>query len=88
MFALSFIGGAGNSANGEDSSFERNLIGSSVTNNWNYKETITSTFNLNTSVCQVCTKSQKCSKTKNPWFGNKHCQKWADPVESCKDVQF
>ena len=75
-------------ANGEDGKMERELIGSKQLNQWNYKETITSTFEWETLKCNKCTRSQQCSKTKRPLFGSAYCKTWADPVESCAETQF
>ncbi len=86
------IGLAGNAgsgkANGADAEMQLDLVGSYSTNQWNYKETITSTFEWETLNCQRCTKSQQCAKTKNPVFGNKYCKEWEDAVETCTDIQF
>ena len=41
-------------------------MGSKQLNQWNYKETITTTFNWDTLVCQKCTRNQHCKKTGNP----------------------
>ena len=79
--------GAGD-ADGTDASAQKVLIGSKQINQWNYKETVTSTFEWETLVCHKCTRSQQCTKTKNPLFGNKYCKTWADAVETCTDVQF
>ena len=72
----------------ENPSMEMGLIGSKTTNQWNYKETITSTFDWDTMVCHKCIRSQRCSKTKRPVFGDSYCKQWEDPVETCSDVQF
>ncbi len=87
---IGLLGNVGSgSANGEDvPAVQRELVGSKQLNQWNYKETITSTFEWDTLVCHKCTRTQQCNKTKNPVFGNKYCQKWADPVETCNDTQF
>ena len=86
------IGLAGNAgsgdANGSDASAQRELVGSKQLNQWNYKETITATFEWDTLICHKCTRTQNCSKTKNPLFGNKYCKDWEDPVETCIDTQF
>lgn len=87
--AIGLAGNAGSkSANGADGGGQTQLTGSKQLNQWNYKETVTSTFNWETLQCQKCVRSQQCSKTKNPIFGNKYCKTWADPVESCSDTQF
>lgn len=67
---------------------ERELIASKSLNQWNYKETITSTFEWETLKCNRCTRSQQCSKTKKPLFRDAYCKTWADPKESCKTTQF
>ena len=64
------------------------LTGSKQLNMWNYKETIISTFNWEKLQCQKFTRTQQCSNTKNPIFGNKYCKTRADPVESCNQTQF
>ena len=76
------------SANGEDASSQRELIGSKQLNQWNYKEVVTATFEWETLVCHKCVRSQQCGKTKNPLFGSKYCKRWNDPVETCEDIQF
>ena len=76
------------SANGEDASMQRELIGSKQLNQWNYKEVVTATFEWETLVCHKCVRSQQCGKTKNPLFGSKYCKRWNDPVETCEDIQF
>lgn len=87
--AIGLLGNAGSGgANGADSSLQRELIGLKSLNQWNYKETITATFEWDTLVCHKCVRSQQCSKTKNPLFGSKYCKSWADPVETCNDTQF
>ena len=74
--------------NGADGGMERELIGSKQLNQWNYKETITSTFEWETLKCNKCTRSQQCTKTKRPLFGNAYCKTWGDPQESCAETQF
>ena len=86
---IGLLGNAGSGgANGADASAQLDLVGSKQLNQWNYKETITSTFEWDTLVCHKCTRTQQCTKTKSPWFGNKYCKTWADPVEICVDTQF
>ena len=79
-------------ANGSQKDFvipgERDLVASKEVNNWNYKETITTTFNWDSMVCHKCVRSQQCSETKNPLAGNKYCATWAEPTEECTDTQF
>jgi len=66
----------------------KQLIGSKQLNQWNYKETITSTFQWDSLVCHKCTKKQNCAKTKRPLFGSAYCKSWEDAVETCDDTQF
>jgi hypothetical protein len=78
------------SANGEDVNVtdESKLVASSQVNQWNYKETITSTFEWETLNCHKCVRSQRCENTKNPLFGNKYCKDWGEEKETCTDTQF
>ena len=86
---IGLLGNVGSgSANGADASIQRELVGSKQLNQWNYKETITSTFEWDTLICHKCTRTQQCSKTKNPLFRSKYCKTWADPIETCADTQF
>ena len=59
--------------------------GQETNNRWNYKETVTSTFNRETLVCHRCVRTQNCSKPKG---GRRFCKKWANPEETCTDIQF
>lgn len=56
-----------------------------VADEWNYKETVTSTFSYETLACHRCTRTQNCL---DPKGGRKMCKEWADPVETCVDIQF
>ena len=86
---IGLLGNAGSkSANGEDATKQTQLTGSKALNNWNYKETITSTFTWDTLQCQKCVRTQTCKTTKNPVFGNKYCKDWNDAVENCNITQF
>ena len=64
---------------------ELDMVGSKEVNNWNYKETITSTFSWDTLVCHKCTRTQNCL---DPKGGRRFCKKWAEVVETCVDIQF
>ncbi|MEE1029750.1 MAG: hypothetical protein UIC65_01870, partial [Alphaproteobacteria bacterium] len=87
--AIGLLGNAGSkSANGEDATNQTQLTGSKALNNWNYKETITSTFTWDTLQCQKCVRTQTCKTTKNPVFGNKYCKDWNEAVENCNITQF
>ena len=86
---IGLLGNAGSGdANGKDSKMERELIGSKSLNQWNYKENVTSTFEWETLKCDKCIRTQQCTKTGSPLFGNKYCKSWADPVETCEETQF
>ena len=84
---LSCTGLAASSTLAFDSSgaAQTDFTGSKSVDNWNYKETVTSTFNRETLVCHRCTRTQNCSKPKRI---RKVCKQWADPVENCVDIQF
>jgi len=90
--AIAGIGLLGNTGggggNGKDGGAQRQLIGSKQLNQWNYKETITSTFEWETLNCHKCVRSQNCANTRRPWFGSPWCRKWADEKETCTDTQF
>ena len=87
------VGGvAGHLASNVEKSSENNfstvLTGRHQTEQFNYKEVITTTFDWDNLVCHKCVESTQCSKTANPLFGSPHCKTWADPVETCTDIQF
>ncbi len=56
-----------------------------VVDDWNYRETVTSTFSEETLVCHRCTRTQNCL---DPKGGRKMCKEWAEAVETCVDIQF
>lgn len=64
------------------------LSGEFEVSNWNYREKITTTFDWENLTCTKCVSEQNCEQTYSPFFGNKYCKKWADPVETCSDTQF
>ena len=64
------------------------LVASKETNQWNYTETITTTFDWENLVCHKCVRSKTCAETKNPLFGNKYCKTWDEVTEECTDTQF
>ena len=94
LAAGAIVGGTMMSADGkhgkvvDGNGFERDLIGSKQMNQWDYKETITSTFEWETLKCEKCTRSQKCTKYKNPLFGSRYCGAWGEPVNTCNTTQF
>lgn len=85
---LSANAGSDNANGSDDGAVSRDLVGTKQVNQWNYKEVITATFEWDTLNCHKCTRVQQCSKTRRPWFGNKYCQTWEEPVETCTDTQF
>ena len=75
-------------ANGEDNDVTLNLVGSKQLNQWNHKETITSTFEWETLKCEKCVRSQNCAKTKRPLFGKPYCKDWGEEKNTCTTTQF
>ena len=73
---------------GADGQMQLDLVGSKQLNQWNYKETITTTFDWESLTCERCVRSQNCTSTKKRLFGSRYCKSWGDPVEECKDIQF
>ena len=80
------------SANGEQRGFVKDdsapLVASKEMNQWNYKETITTTFDWENLICHKCVRSAPCAETKNPFSGNKYCKTWGEVTEECTDTQF
>lgn len=62
---------------------EREMVGSKTVNEWNYKETVTSTFDWETLTCHKCVRQQYCDKPKHKW-----CKKWKEETEKCSDIKF
>lgn len=85
---IGLAGNIGSGANGLDGGGRGKLIGSKQLNQWNYKETITSTFDWETLNCHKCVRTQNCDKTGSPLFGSKYCKSWEDSKETCTDIQF
>ena len=87
---IGLLGNAGSgSANGSENGYkERQLSASRDMNQWNYKETIVTTFEWDSLICHKCTRATQCKETKNPLFGNKYCKTWDETVETCNDTQF
>lgn len=85
---IGLAGNIGGGANGADGGGRGDLIGSKQLNQWNYKETITSTFDWETLNCHKCVRAQNCGKTGSPLFGSKYCKSWEEPKETCTDTQF
>ena len=73
---------------GDTKSSELSLSGKHEMNQWNYRETITTTFDWDNVTCQKCTESQLCVKERTPLFGKKSCAKWGEKQTVCTDVKF
>ena len=87
--AIGLAGNAGGGGgSGDATGIQRDLIGSKQLNQWNYKETITSTFEWETLKCEKCVRSQNCSKTKRPLFGSAYCKTWGAEKNTCSTTQF
>ena len=83
-----FGGAEGEIKQGADASSTLKMMGSYQLNQWNYKETNTSTYTWETLNCQRCTRAQFCTSTKKPFGGSRYCKAWGPVVETCKDIQF
>ncbi len=88
LVATTGLVGNGGGGNGADGKMELDLIGSKQLNQWNYKETITSTFEWETLKCEKCIRSQNCAKTKRPLFGKPWCKDWGEEKNECTTTQF
>ena len=64
------------------------LTGSQIMQQWNYKETVITTFDWDNLICHKCVRSSKCEVTKNPLIGDKYCKTWGEEKETCTDIQF
>lgn len=67
---------------------DKQLTGSKEVSEWNYKETVTTTFDWDNMICHKCVRITNCEKTRDPWFKDKYCETWAEPTETCEDTQF
>lgn len=87
-----YLGGMiGSLTVGDNSSVDINelpMSGRHETDQWNFKEVVTSDFNWETLVCHKCTRTTNCEQTRTPLFGNMYCKKWGEPTEVCEDIQF
>ncbi len=66
----------------------RETVGSGQSDSWNYKETITTNFDMETLQCRKCVRTQNCDRPYEPMFGKLYCKSWAEPVETCSTIQF
>ncbi|MDW3024552.1 MAG: hypothetical protein R8N50_02585 [Alphaproteobacteria bacterium] len=81
--AIPLTGGASTVALGD-----RQLIGSKQLNQWNYRESITSTFEWETLKCERCIRSRDCVKIKSPMYGYPYCKDWDEEKNECSTIQF
>ena len=72
----------------DHTSADSELTGYYENEQWNYKETITTMFDMDTLVCHKCSVVTNCAQTKTPFFGDQYCSKWETPVETCTDISF
>jgi len=79
---------ASGSANGKDIYTAEQLKGHYEVNDFNYRETVDTTFDPETLVCEKCVISQPCEDVKNPIFGTKKCKAWGEKTETCTDIEF
>ncbi|MCL2749187.1 MAG: hypothetical protein FWE50_03900, partial [Alphaproteobacteria bacterium] len=84
--ALTGAKGGGNGAAAQPSAAD--LTASQSLNQWNFKQTITTTFEWETLKCTRAIRSQTCKKTRNPLFGDKYCQEWNNETTASKEFQF
>ncbi|MBR6684924.1 MAG: hypothetical protein IKL37_01515, partial [Alphaproteobacteria bacterium] len=83
------IASAAQRANSESNiNQETELTGHHETNQWNYRQTVDTTFDMNTLICTKCVTTQNCSDPRNPMFGKKNCKKWSEKQTECTDVQM
>ena len=59
------------------------LVGSSQNSDFNYKETVTTSFAWETAVCTKCIRTQNCETPRRNW-----CKKWGQEKETCTEIQF
>ncbi|MBR5904415.1 MAG: hypothetical protein IKZ49_02665 [Alphaproteobacteria bacterium] len=59
------------------------LTGHSAESSYNYKRSITTTFNLEDMICHKCIRTQHCEKTKTSY-----CKQWGEEVETCEDIHY
>ncbi len=67
---------------------EEQLKGHYELNDYNYRETVDTTFDPETLICEKCVKQQQCLNVRNPIFGTKNCKTWGTPTETCTNIEF
>ena len=64
-------------------------VGSKQVNDWNYKETVTTTFSPETLICHKCIRKQTCDDPiKKVMRKKSYCKTWSEETETCTDIQF
>lgn len=66
-----------------DSGNDGNLVGYSSESTYNFKRSVTTTFNIDKMICTKCVRTQNCDKVKKDY-----CKKWGDEQETCEDIQY
>ena len=69
-------------------SVRRETVGSGQSDSWNYQETITTNFDMETLQCRKFVRTQNCADPHEPLFGKMFCKSWEEPVETCSTIQF
>lgn len=59
------------------------LVGHSAESSYNYKRSVTTTFNLKEMTCHKCIRTQQCD-----WTKISYCKEWGPETEKCEDIQF
>ena len=52
------------------------------------ERTITSTFNVDSHICNVCIIDNRCEKTDMTSEGEVYCKKWGEATETCKEIEL
>ena len=75
-------------ANGKNKYSTEELTGHYEVKDFNYRETVSTSFEWDTLVCHKCVRSQICADTRKPMFGKPNCRRWSDVNETCTDIEF
>ena len=59
------------------------MVGHSAESSYNYKRSVTTTFNFGEMSCHKCVRTQHCDYTKASY-----CKEWGQETEKCEDIQF
>ena len=83
------IASAAQRANSEPNEMKKtDLTGHYEMKQWNYRQTVDTTFDMDTLICTKCVTTQSCDDPRNPMFGKKNCKKWSEKQTECTDVQM